>query len=118
MWRRSRRLGIIQKHFKMGYTKEDLNKYLQFLENLIQDLSDYQARSGKNKSIRDKESGKISSAVSVLDRYLQNNPELANLLFEYHGGNAFGYEETLSYKYVVRDVERLINFIKEKLAEL
>jgi len=102
----------------MANTNEDLSKYLEFLQQLVQDLSDYQARSGKNKSIREKETAKISDAVSKLDRYLQNNKGLSDLLFEFHGGNEFGYEETLSFKYVVRDVSRLISFIKEKQAKI
>lgn len=102
----------------MANTTDDLSKYLEFLHRLIQELSDYQARSGKNKSIREKESAKISDVVSKLERYLQNNKGLSELLFEYHGGNEFGYEETLSFKYVVRDVLGLIDFIREKLTKI
>src|SRR4051794_40800418 len=102
----------------MADTSDDLNNYLEFLQRLIQDLSDYHARNGKNKSIREKESAKISDAVSKLERYLQNNKGLSDLLFEFHGGNEFGYEETLSFKYVVRDVSRLIDFIREKLTKI
>ena len=102
----------------MANTGDDLSKYLEFLQRLTQDLSDYQARSGKNKSIREKESTKISDAVSKLERYLQNSKGLSELLFEFHGGNEFGYEETLSFKYVVRDVLGLIDFIREKLTKI
>ncbi|TDG36093.1 hypothetical protein EZJ43_10455 [Pedobacter changchengzhani] len=100
----------------MASKKEDLENYLRFLQNLTEDLSDYQARSGKNKTIRDKETSKISHAVTKFDRYLQNNKGLSDLLFEYHGGNEYGYDETLSFKYIVRDVSRFMGFLKEKLA--
>ena len=91
-----------------------MNKHIIYLEKITRDLNEYKAANGKNKSIRNVESSKISHAVDLLSDYLNKNPDLADLLLEYHGGNEFAYDETLSSKYIVRDIQRLIDFLKEK----
>jgi len=91
-----------------------MDKHIIYLEKIIENLDEYAALNGKNKSIRDRESSKISSAVFHLSSYLEKNEDLSELLLEYHGGNYFGYEETLSFKYIVRDTQRFINYLKEK----
>lgn len=96
---------------------ERIEKHISYLQDLVRDLSDYQARNGKNKAIRNKESSKISSAANTLERYLERNQDLSELLFEYHGGNEFGYNETITPQYVVRDTERFIEFLKDKLSQ-
>lgn len=94
---------------------EILNEHIAYLESLVYDLSDNLARNGKNKAIRDKESNKISSAVLRLENYLENNRDLSLLLLQYHNGNQYGYNETLSFMYLVRDTPRFIEFLKAKL---
>jgi len=97
---------------------EKLNTHIKFLESLIDDLNGFLAANGKNKTIRDRERSKISSAVIQLENYLNVNVDLAQLLMELHGSNDYLYAETLSSKYIIRDTERLIEFLKEKLAQL
>jgi hypothetical protein len=93
---------------------ENLEKHIVYLENITSDLSDHLARNGKNKSIRDSETAKLSHAADLLERYLINNRELSELLLAYHGGNDFGYQETISWQYVARDTPRFIAFLREQ----
>jgi len=81
-----------------------IEDHIKFLEFLIQDLDEHAANYGKNKAIRDKETRKISNSVSLFKYYLGNNSDLAALLLKYHNGSYFGVDETLSYRYLVRDV--------------
>jgi len=94
---------------------ENLEKHIEYLGGLSRDLSDHLARNGKNKSIRDRETSKLSHAAYLLERYLNNNKDLSDLLLAYHGGNEFGYQETISWQYVARDTVRLIDFLKTQL---
>lgn len=94
---------------------EKISEHIAYLESLVYDLSDNLARNGKNKAIRDKESSKISTAVLRLENYLGNNGDLSSLLLQFHNGNHYGYNETLSFMYLVRDTSRFIEFLKAKL---
>ena len=49
---------------------EKLDAHIQFLELIIRDLDEYAPKNGKNKSIRNRESTKITDAVSLLEYYL------------------------------------------------
>ncbi len=93
---------------------ENLEKHIEYLKVISRDLSDHLARNGKNKSIRDSETSRLSHAAYLLERYLDNNKDLSELLFAYHGGNEFGYQETISWQYVARDTARFIDFLKEQ----
>jgi|GEM_PF-6692196 len=93
---------------------ENLEKHIEYLKSITRDLSDHLARHGKNKSIRDSETKKLSHAAYLLDRYLMSNRELSALLLAYHGGNEFGYQETTSWQYVARDTSRFIDFLEDQ----
>lgn len=93
---------------------ENLEKHKEYLKSITRDLSDHLARNGRNKSIRDSETKKLSHAAFLLERYLMNNRELSELLLAYHGGNEFGYQETTTWQYVARDTPRFIDFLKEQ----
>ncbi|RZK01618.1 MAG: hypothetical protein EOO46_19755 [Flavobacterium sp.] len=95
---------------------ENLEKHITYLKSITRDLSDHLARNGRNKSIRDTETSKLSHAADLLERYLNNNKELSDLLWEHHGGNDYAYQETLTWQYVARDTARFIEFLKEKIA--
>jgi hypothetical protein len=86
---------------------KNLETHIEYLKGLVRDLSDNQARNGKNKAIEDKETSKLPHAADLLERYLNNNNDLSELLLEYHGGNVYGYDETLTWQYVDRDTRRL-----------
>jgi hypothetical protein len=62
----------------------------------------------------EKLSANFSSSESVLmfENYLNSNTELQSLLLEYHSGNVYLYDETLTPKYVERDIKRFITFLK------
>jgi len=53
-----------------------------------------------------------SELVPMFENYLNSNAELQSLLLDYHSGNNFLYDETLTPKYVERDIARFITFLK------
>jgi len=94
---------------------ENLEKHIEYLKSITRDLSDHLARNGRNSSIRNSETAKLSHAADLLERYLNHNKSLSDLLWEYHGGNEYAYGETLTWQYVARDMARFIEFLKEKI---
>ena len=93
---------------------ENLEKHIEYLKSITRDLSDHLARNGRNKSIRDSETKKLSHAAFLLERYLMNKREIPEHLLAYHGGNKFGYQETTVEQYMARDKPRFIDFLKEQ----
>lgn len=98
--------------------KERIEGHIKTIKKWLTRFDKNTYRNGKNRTIREKAGREIHLVLMQANQYFDRNEDIRGVLFDLHGGNAFGYGESLSYQWFDRDMPRLLSSLRDTLQNI